>query len=75
MFAKGINMHSEYDSKGLLNVACSECERGGNGSDPNKCSCGWKVKKYNKMGCFAGTLMAKYQELMRKNISTSKGKT
>lgn len=34
-------MHSSYDSKGLLSVACSECER---------------------LGCFSGTLMKKYQK-------------
>lgn len=50
--------HSFKDTKGLLWVACSECERGGNGSDPDKCSCGWRVKRFNGLGCFGkGTLL------------------
>lgn len=36
-------------------VFCHECERGGNGSDPDKCSCGWKVKKKSYLGCYTGT--------------------
>lgn len=47
---------SVYDTKGKLFVDCSECERGGNGSDPDKCSCGWQVKKGNNGGCFLGQL-------------------
>jgi len=48
---------SEYDTKGKLFVDCSECTRGGNGDDPDKCSCGWKHKRGRKGGCFIGTLM------------------
>jgi hypothetical protein len=55
-------MHSFKDKKGMLWVACSECERGGNGSDEEKCSAGGSVKKYNGMGCFNGTLMQKYKD-------------
>ena len=55
-------MHSTIDNKGRVYVVCSECERGGNGSAVDKCSCGWKVKRYNKMGCFLGTLMLKYKK-------------
>ena len=47
---------SFYDNKGMLFIDCSECERGGNGSDIDKCSFGWKVKKTNKGGCFIGTI-------------------
>ena len=50
-------MNSFKDSKGILWVACSECDRGGNGSDKDKCSSGWQVKKFNGLGCFSGTLM------------------
>lgn len=50
--------YSSKDSRGMLCVDCSECERGGNGSDKDKCSCGWKVKKGKNGSCFAGTLMA-----------------
>lgn len=46
--------YSFTDAKGLRWVACSECERGGNGKDADKCSCGWKIKKFNGLGCFSG---------------------
>ncbi len=55
-------MKSEKDSRGCLWIACSECNRGGNGSDPDKCSCGGKCKKFNGTGCFSGELMDKYKE-------------
>lgn len=54
-------MVSKRDNRGVLCVDCSECERGGNGSDPDKCSCGWKIKKPHKGSCFSGTLMEKYR--------------
>jgi hypothetical protein len=54
-------LHSFRDSRGALWVSCSECERGGNGSDPNKCSGSGRYKKYNGAGCFVGTLMGKYK--------------
>ena len=50
--------YSVKDTRGHLMVDCSECERGGNGSDKDKCSCGWKIKKGHKGGCFMGTLIA-----------------
>jgi len=53
-------MNSYKDSRGALYVDCSECERGGNGADQDKCSCGGRVKKSKKTGCFSGTLMEKY---------------
>jgi hypothetical protein len=46
--------HSFTDDKGCRWVACSECERGGNGINKNKCSSGWQIKRFNKLGCFAG---------------------
>jgi hypothetical protein len=49
--------YSQYDSKGKLFIDCSECNRGGNGADKDKCSCGWKVKKGKKCGCFVGKLI------------------
>lgn len=55
-------MHSEKDNRGMLWVACSECERGGNGSDKDKCSCGWKVKKFNGLGCFSGIILNKLKD-------------
>jgi hypothetical protein len=54
-------MYSELDSRGMLVVDCSECTRGGNGNDPDKCSAGWRHKKPNKGSCFSGTLIEKYQ--------------
>jgi hypothetical protein len=54
-------MNSFYDTKGLLWVACSECERGLNGSDTDKCSCA-RSKKFNGSGCFIGDLMPKFEK-------------
>lgn len=50
--------YSKKDTKGKLFVDCSECERGGNGSDEDKCSAGWKIKKGNRGGCFIGDLLS-----------------
>jgi len=50
--------YSEKDNRGMLCVDCSECERGGNGSDPDKCSSGHKHKKGNKGACFMGVLIS-----------------
>lgn len=50
--------YSEKDTRGKLFVDCSECNRGGNGSDKDKCSSGWKVKKGRQGGCFLGVLLA-----------------
>lgn len=58
-------MNSFKDSKGILWVACSECERGGNGSDKDKCSSGGTCKKFKGTGCFSGTLMEKYKEKLK----------
>ena len=49
--------YSELDSRGMLCVDCSECERGGNGSDKDKCASGHKIKKGNKGACFMGDLI------------------
>lgn len=48
--------YSRIDTKGKLYVDCSECERGGNGSDKDKCSCGGQTKQGRQGGCFCGTL-------------------
>lgn len=50
-------VYSEYDSRGALCVDCSECTRGGNGTDQNKCSSGWRHKKGGRGGCYMGTLL------------------
>lgn len=49
------------DSRGMLFVDCAECERGGNGSDKDKCSAGWRHKRIKHGGCFIGQLMDKYE--------------
>jgi len=51
------------DKRGILYVDCAECERGGNGSDPDKCSSGWKVKKVRQGGCFSGQLLKNITEV------------
>jgi len=51
--------HSKRDSRGMLYVACSECERGGNGDQ--SCSSGWQIKKGGKNACFSGNLLGKYE--------------
>jgi hypothetical protein len=59
-------MNSFYDTRGNLWVACSECERGLNGSDKDKCSCARK-KKFDGSGCFCGQLMPKYEKVLKKS--------
>lgn len=54
--------HSYYDTQGRLWTACCECTRGGNGNDKDKCSCGWKVKRWNHLGCFCGVLIKPLQK-------------
>lgn len=49
--------YSQSDSRGSALVDCSECDRGGNGSDKDKCSCGWNIKKGKRGSCFSGTLI------------------
>ncbi len=43
-------------------VACYECTRGGNGLA--ECSGGWEIKRWNKQGCFLGTLLPKFQGVL-----------
>lgn len=50
--------HSFRDIRGHLWVACSECNRGANGNDPDKCcSSGAKYKRFRKLGCYLGILI------------------
>jgi len=49
--------YSIYDDRGHLHVDCAECERGGNGSDKDKCSCGWTVTVGGQGGCFIGDML------------------
>ena len=50
--------HSKKDAQGKLYVDCSECDRGGNGSDKDKCACGWQIKRPKRGGCYLGNLRA-----------------
>jgi hypothetical protein len=68
-------MYSTIDNRGRISVDCSECDRGGNGSDPDKCSCGWKVKKPKRGGCYIGILMSKYHEEARQKIAELQAKS
>lgn len=64
-------MNSKLDKRGNLYIDCSECNRGGNGQDEEKCSCGWQIIKPNRGGCFIGDLMQKYHfdlEALRKEL-------
>jgi hypothetical protein len=36
-------------------TACGACNRGGNGNDPDKCSCGWQEYDVTSKGCFLGS--------------------
>jgi len=47
-------MHSFTDDKGKKWTACSECNRGGNGNDKEKCSSGWQCRSWNGSGCYLG---------------------
>lgn len=48
--------HSFKDTRGALWVACSECERGANGSAD--CACGANAgKRFCNLGCFSGKLL------------------
>lgn len=37
-------------------IACSECDRGGKGTNVDKCSNGGLYRKFNGLGCYMGTL-------------------
>jgi hypothetical protein len=59
-----MKINSFKDKKDKLWVACSECERGLNGTDKDKCSCA-RTKKFNGLGCFGGQLMTKYNPSLK----------
>ena len=56
------NMYSERDKRGNLYVDCTECDRGFNGTDDDKCSCGQKIKKPNCGGCFNGIILEELRQ-------------
>ncbi len=49
--------HSFFDSRGHAFIDCTECSRGVNGSDKDKCSAGHRNKRPRQGGCFCGTLI------------------
>ena len=53
---------SFYDNEGRLFVDCTECERGINGSDKDKCSSGTRCKKPNIGYCCLGTLISSIEK-------------
>lgn len=55
--------HSSKDTRGMLFVDCSECDRGGNGTAADKCASGWKIKTGRKGGCFIGQLLENLEVL------------
>ncbi len=57
-----IAKYTKKDSRGYLYIDCSECTRGGKGSDPERCSSGWRIKKGNVGGCFCGKLLDEFTE-------------
>ena len=52
-------MYSFTDTKGKRFIACSECERGGNGIAKDKCACGWDTYTNNGLGCYSGEEIAR----------------
>lgn len=49
--------YSFKDSRGILFVDCTECNRGINGNDPDKCAAGFRHKKPNIGNCALGELI------------------
>lgn len=52
-----IAKYSERDDRNVLYVDCTECTRGRNGDDANKCGCGCRVWVGGRAGCFNGKLL------------------
>jgi len=52
--------YSEHDNRGALQVACCECNRGGNGNQT--CSSGMKSKRWDYKACFSGELLDSIEE-------------
>lgn len=52
-------------------TACYKCNRGGNGNDKDKCSCGGRCTVKNGLGCYLGTKIVG-EIKPRKKVSRSK---
>jgi hypothetical protein len=46
-------------------TACGSCNRGGNGNDKDKCSCGWQEYDITSKGCFCGTAGELYEAIKK----------
>ena len=57
-------IHSGFDTRGYLYVACTECIRGWNGD--KSCSAGWNVKQYRGQICFSGEPLPEIKEILFK---------
>jgi len=59
---KTIPKYSEKDSRGIIYVDCTECNRGTNGE--KDCSAGARTKKGHQGGCFSGVLLDRFDGKM-----------
>lgn len=57
-------IHSGFDTRGRLYVACSECVRGGNGD--HSCGAGGQHKRYLGQMCFCGEPLPEIKEILLK---------
>ncbi len=62
----------KYDN-GTLWVACSDCNRGGNGTAEHKCCAGGHIKQWNTLGCWSGVLSPDQIEQLKGPILKSDG--
>ena len=53
-----MHISSFIDSEYRTWVACSECRRGGNGPDENKCTLGGHITEFDGLGCHSGIPIA-----------------
>ena len=50
-------MHSFFDRSKRLFIDCSECKKGGNGTEIKGCMIGHRIIKPREYGCFTGELL------------------
>lgn len=54
-------------------IYCHQCNRGGNGNDSDKCSCGWRCTEPTELGCFLGTpIVGEVKSRLTPKVSRSK---
>ena len=59
-------IHSGFDTRGYLYVACSECVRGGNGD--HSCGAGGQHKRFHGEMCFSGEPLPEVKEILTKKM-------